>query len=183
MTVKDCMRLAAVELGVDAVLEKYLNDTTDSSNRVGKVLLQCYNVVENELALDYLPLTAEDEMQTQTGVVEFSALSRSAVRILRVTDGNGVAVKYRLFPQYVKAQPGTLKIAYIYSPTEKTLEDGCECAAAVSMRMIAYGMAAEYCMNIGLYEEADAWDKKYKGAIEAAYKATPCKRISSRRWV
>lgn len=183
MTVKDCMKLAAVELGVAEILENYFNGVTSNANRVGEVLLQCYNVVENELALDYLPLTAEEEVYTLTGAVEFSAFSRRAVRILSVTDENGEKVKYRMFAQYLKAQAGDLKITYIYEPNEKTIEDECECAPAVSTRMLAYGMAAEYCLRMGMYEEADVWSKKYKDAIEAAYKATPCKRVSSRRWV
>ena len=182
MTVKDCMKLAAAELGVEDALEGYFNDSINAG-RAGKMLLQCYNLVENELALDYFPLTAEDEVQTNTGVVEFSALSYGATKIWAVTDGNGEAVKYRLFPKYVKTQPGKVKIRYSYAPGEKAEEDECECAAAVSKRMIAYGMAAEFCLLTGLYEEADTWDKKYKGAIEAAYKGTPCKRISARRWV
>ena len=183
MTVKDCMILAATELGIAEELDAYFNEATDAYARVGKTLLQCYNVVENELALDYLPLTMEDEVQTQTGRVEFSVLSCKAVRILHVTDGNDEAVKYRIFPNYLKTQPGKLKILYVYSPSEKGLNDECECASTVSKRMLAFGIAAEYCLRMGMYEEADVWNKKYKGAIEAAYKATPCKRISSRRWI
>lgn len=185
MTVKDCLSLAAAELGLSDLLEGYIAGTgsTTAANRAGALLLKCYNLVENELALDYLPLTAEDEIQTQTGTVEYSALSRDAVRILQVTDENGETVKYRLFPKYLKAQPWKLKIVYTYTPKEKGLEDECECASTVSKRMFAYGIAAEYCLQTGLYEEAAVWDKKYKGAIEAAYKAAPCKRISSRRWV
>ncbi len=183
MTVKDCMKLAAMELGVAEELDGYFDDTSSLYARVGETLLQCYNVVENELALDYLPLTMEDEVETQTGTVDFSALSCKAVRILRVTDGNDVAVKYRIFPNYLKTQPGKLKILYVYSPREKELGDECECALTASKRMLAFGIAAEYCLRMGMYEEADVWNKKYKGAIEAAYKAAPCKRISSRRWI
>lgn len=182
MTVKDCMKLAAAELGIEDAVEKYFSGDLNSG-QAGKTLLQCYNLIENELALDYFPLIAEDEVQTNTGMVDFSNLSCAMTKIWGVTDMNGEAVKYRLFPKYIKTQPGRLKIRYIYAPQEKTADEECEFAAAVSKRMVAYGMAAEYCMHMGLYEEADAWDKKYKGAIEAAYKGTPCKRISSRRWV
>lgn len=178
MTVKNCIKLAAVELGIADAL-----DNGDSAEKIFKLLLECYNIVENELALDYLPLTAEDEVETKTGTVEFSVLKENVVRICKAEDESGQAVKFKLFPKYLKTQPGKLKIRYTYTPQNKGLDGECECAPAVSVRMLAYGIAAEYCLCMGLYEEAAVWDKKYKGAIEAAYKATPSKRIQSRRWI
>lgn len=178
MTVNDCVKLAAVELGISEALE-----SGEAAEKILSLLVKCYNIVENELALDYLPLTAEDEVETATGTVEFSVLKENAVRICKVADESGEAVKFKLFPTYLKTQPGKLKIWYTYTPQEKVADDKCECALGVSARMIAYGVAAEYCLCMSLYEESAVWDKKYKGAIEAVYKATPSKRIQSRRWL
>lgn len=40
-----------------------------------------------------------------------------------------------------------------------------------SPRLFAYGIAAEYCLACGLFEEAAVWDKKYKDALTAAYRS------------
>lgn len=182
MTVKECVELAAVQLGIAEEVNEYF-----AGSRVGmekaELLLTCFNLVENELALDYLPLVAEEEISSDTGVVEFSALSRDAVRVTGVTDRWGNSVAYQLFPAYLKTQPGKVKITYTYTPEQKTMEDESDYVTLASVRLFSYGMAAEYALAKGLFEDAAVWDKKYKEAIEAAYRIRPCKRIQSRRWV
>ena len=145
-------------------------------------MLTCYNLVENELALDYLPVTAEDEVLTDTGVVYFTELAKRVVRIVRITDAWGNETPFTLFPEYVKTQPGKVKIAYTYVPNEKELDGECEHTRYVSARLMAYGIAAEYSLACGLFEDAAVWDKKYKDAIAAAYRARPKAKITSRRW-
>ncbi|MBQ8296095.1 MAG: hypothetical protein IJX87_06685 [Clostridia bacterium] len=191
MTVKDVVALAAKELGTYEELESFLAGDTGEATEGGtgdakaqvNLLVDCFNLVENELALDYLPLFAEDEIKSNTGTIEFSALKRAAVRIVRVTDQWGNGVKFRLFPSYLKTQPGTVSVRYTYTPEKKSLEDESDYRLHVSERMFAYGIAAEYSLAMGRFEEAAIWDKKYKDSIEAAYRAQPCERIRSRRWV
>ncbi|MBQ9728449.1 MAG: hypothetical protein IJV85_02520 [Clostridia bacterium] len=183
MTVKECILATAAKVGVLDEVQKYFNGTDSTGENTANVLLQCFNLVQNELALDYLPLIREDEVYVSTGVVQFSALTKSPVRIVDVTDGKGESVEYSVFPEYVKAQPGKLKIVYTYIPEDKEFNNEAEAAAQASTRLFSYGMAVEYCLANGLFEEANVWDKKYRDAIRAAYRIKPCKVIQSRRWV
>ena len=182
MTVKEVIFAAAAELGIYKEIQEYLDYGGTEGEKNAELLLTCFNIVENELALDYFPLYAEGEVHSLTGRVEFSSFDRSVIRILRVTDEEGNKLKYTLFPSYLKTEPGTLKIAYTYTPETKAFSDDGDFYLQVSVRLMAYGVAAEYATATGLYEEAAIWDKKYKDAIEAAYRARPAERMRSRRW-
>lgn len=183
ITVKEVLLAAAAEVGVyDSVLA-YLENGSVSGKEETEALLRCFNLVENELALDYLPLYAEEELETGTGCVYYRELSRSAVRVVKVEDAWGNEASFRLFPEYLKTQGGKIKIRYAYSPVKKTVNDESDYHMYASVRLFAYGIAAEYSLSLGLFEEAAVWDKKYKDAVTAAYKVNPCRIIQSRRWV
>lgn len=183
MTVKECIAAAAVELGIGDEVRDCLDGTSTVANGDVENLLQCFNLVENELALDYLPLHAEDTLETQTGTVRYAELSQPAVRILGVRDEAGAEIAYRLFPEYLKAQAGKLTVRYTYTPKAKTLSGRSDYTLYASVRLFAYGMAAEYAAASGQYEAAAVWDKKYKAAITAAYRTHKAKKIRARRWV
>ena len=184
MLVKECMELAAVKLGLEDTLQTYFEKLgTEEDNKKAELLLTCFNIVENELALDYFPLLAEDTLVSSGGVIEFSALIKPAVRITKVTDEWGNSVPFQLFPSYLKTQPGKVCVTYTYAPEKKTSSGASDFSSSISARLIAYGMAAEYTMATGLFEDAAVWDKKYKESIRAAYRLQKCERIRSRRWV
>lgn len=183
MTVKDIVTLAARQLGIAEEVQDALDGKTGADLKPLQLLTQCFNIVENELALDYLPLYAEDEVCSETGKIEFSELARSAVRILRVEDAWGNSLPFKLFPSYLVTQPQTVKIRYTYTPQEKDITGESDYTLFASERLFAYGIAAEYCIAMGLYEESAVWDKKYKEGIEAARNVGKGVRIASRRWV
>lgn len=182
MTVKEILIAAAENLGFADKVSAYLNGTSTDAEAEAKNLLRCFNIVENELALDYLPLTCEEEILSEAGVIYFSEFTRSIVRVLKVQDRFGNDVPFKLFPKYLKTQPRQVTITYTYTPYEKNFDDESDFVLHASVRMLAYGVAAEYSLAIGLFEEAAVWEKKYKDAISAAYRATKSKTIRARRW-
>lgn len=183
MLVKDVVKEASELVGVAENVNLDLNGNTAVLGRETEILLHCYNLIENELALDYYPLVTEEEISTDTGRVDFDTLQKPVVRFLSVCDVYGEHVKYDLFAGYLKTKPGTLKLRYTYTPSlEKTLDGTAECALAVSQRMMAYGVASEYCFIVGLYDEGEAWAKKYRDSIMAVYRAQKSKKIKARRW-
>ncbi len=151
--------------------------------READILLRCYNIVENEVALDYLPLTAEETVVCDTGALPYTAFLRTPVSILSVTDEYGNKLPYTAFPEYLRTRAGTSVITYSYSPETKRLSDPSEYAARVPERLLSYGVACEYCLISGQYDEALVWDKKYKDALLCAHASTRPRVIRSRRWV
>ena len=184
ISVRSAVRAAAQMLGVaDGVEAHLLGEETEAGKRDTELLLECFNRVENELALDYLPLLAQDEKNAQGGRVSYAELSYPAARILRVEDVDGKALKYKLFPDHLQTSAGTVKVTYAYSPAQKSLDEESDYQTGVSERLFAYGMAAEYSLAEGELEGARAWDKKYREGIAAAYRVQAGKQIRSRRWI
>ena len=182
MKVKEIILTAANELGMGAEIAAYFNGAAPEYQEQANLFLQCFNLVENELALDYLPLYAEDEIETTTGTVKYTILRNDAVRILCVENEWGESIKFDLFADYLKTQPGLVKIRYTYTPQKKTISEDSDFTLLASERLLAYGIAAEYTLATGRFEESAVWDKKYKAAINAAYELRPAKKIRSRRW-
>lgn len=183
MKVKDIVLAAAQTLGLYEGVAAYFDEGKTELEREAKLLLACFNRVECSLALEYLPLYAEDELLAVTNRVEFAALNYSPVRILGVEDGQGNPVNYKLYPKYLKAQAGICKVTYTYTPNEKDIDEESDFSLLAAEPTLVYGVLTEYCTAEGRFEEASVWDKKYKEAVEAAFKTRACKRLSSRRWV
>lgn len=183
MKVKEIVLAAANALGLEEGVALYFAGSDTSFQREGERLLECFNLVENELALDYLPLYAEDVFETKTGRLEFAAFKFAPVRIVRVMNQEGESVRFSVFPEYVKTEVGKWTVRYTYTPETKLIGGESDYVLQVSQRLLVYGVLAEYCLGEGMFEEATIWDKKYKEAVKCACKSIPCTRLKSRRWV
>jgi hypothetical protein len=182
--VNDAILSAATELGIVDEVQAYLESGVEDGREITERLLYCFNTIENELALDYFPLKTEVEVETKTGVVHFSGLDKKVVRILKVEDEWGNDVPFKIFPEYVKTQiSGKVKMTYAYIPNKKELGEQSDFTLYASTRLFSYGMAAQYTLQNGSFEENAIWEKKYKDAIKRTYRLYAGKVIRSRRWV
>ena len=183
MTVKEILIEAADLIGVGGAVRAYIEGSAQTGEKEAGVLLKCFNLVESELASEYFPLKCEEALETATGAVYFKEFKRAILRVMKVEDSFGNSLPYKLFPEYLKTDAGRIFVTYCYTPQEKDLDGESDFDALVTKRTFAYGIAAEYCMACGLYEESAAWERKYKNSIEAAYRNQPAKTLASRRWV
>ncbi|MBQ8407210.1 MAG: hypothetical protein IJY38_04750 [Clostridia bacterium] len=182
MEVKDILLKAAAQMGIlDRVKGAYDNGTANQDEEV-QALLKCFHLVENEVALDYIPLRAEDTLISPSGTVRFSELALKPVRIISVTDEWGNSLKFKLFHDFLKTEAGKIKILYSYLPMEKDAFGESDFQLLLSERALSFGVCAEYCLLSGLYEQANVWQNKYKDAIKAAMRSQKSRVISSRRW-
>lgn len=182
MKVKDIVIKAAALLGGADEVKTYLAGSSTNGRAKAELLLSCFNIVENELALDYIPLIKEESFTTADGEIDYASFSEDVVRILEVRNTRGAKIPFRLFASYMETDPDTVTVRYAYTPKEKTATDESDFRAEISERVMAFGTAAEYCTAIGVYEDARVWDKKYKEGIEAARSIGVKKKMPSRRW-
>lgn len=184
MTIKDVLSQAAFLLGKDELVS-YLKGENGYESQASEAaaLLKCYNIVENEIALDYIPLTAEQTVSVLAGKIYYTVLTHTPVSVLSVTDTYGNKLPFTIYPEYVQTKSGARVIDYTYAPTAKTLTGNCEYGNRVSLRVFAYGVACEYCLINGRYEEALVWDRKYKDALLCVAALNRPHIVRARRWV
>ena len=146
-------------------------------------LVRCFNLVENEIALDYFPLKRTEKVAVKEGRIPYSALSSAPVNVHRVTSG-GRVISFTLFPEYAElgSRVGEAEILYSYIPTEKKLADKSDFSGKITARLMAFGVCAEYCLSNARYDEAALWEKRYREALRAANILRRRLCIRPRRW-
>lgn len=182
MKVRDVMALAAANLGREDLVA-LVNGCGGEAEELS-ALLRCYNLIENEVALDYFPLQGQDDVGIIDGTVSYASLSHAPVTILSVTAG-GRALAFEALPaQLCVASPrcGRATVRYTYSPAEKEIGDDCEFSAKISARLLSFGIACEFCLSRGQFSEAATWEKKYRDALLAANICRKRLSVRSRRW-
>ena len=184
MKVESVVFLAADFLGLRDCVERVLEGDWEGNDYIIYTgLLRWYNLVETEVATDYLPLVCEEIVVCEDGKVAYEKFSRKPAYIIGAFDNYGEKVKIRLFPTYFAAAKGTYTVRYAALPIEKTIDDECEWALPITERVIAYGLAAEYCIQNGLYAEQAVWEKKFKSGLAAACKQRGGKTVKVGGWV
>lgn len=184
MKVKDILALAASDLGREDLVALVYDCAEAPAGELAS-LLRCYQLVENEIALDYFPLLREETLRAEGDTVPYSAFSLAPVEIRRVTDVRGVPVSYEVCAEGILLRaphPSAVKTLFSYSPAEKGWNDESEYSGKISARLLSFGVACEFCLSSGQYAEAAAWEKKYREALRAANVIRKKLAIRSRRW-
>lgn len=185
MKVNEVILAASRLLGLEKDVGVYLESGYGSGREKTERLLACFNLVESELALDYLPLLAQETFSVHEGKIAYEQFSKNPSRIISVLDTQGNRLPFQLYPTEIQLDKRQKEgvVEYAFLPQEKKLNEDSDYQRGVSVGLAAYGVAAEYCAAEGLYAEAAFWDKKYKEKIAKAYAVKKGGRMQSRRWV
>ena len=180
MTVREVIALASSCLGREELAKKALSEKAEGEL---ETLVRCYNLVENEIALDYFPLKRTEEVFVKEGRIKYSALSSAPVNVHRITSG-GRVISFTLFPEYVeiKEQVAKAEVLYSYTPSEKRIDAVSEFSGKISARLMAFGVCMEFCLAHAHYDEAAMWEKRYREALRAANILRRRLCVRPRRW-
>lgn len=183
MKVKEVLAVAAELLGISDDVATALNGGSGEGSDKVNGLLSCFQLVENGLALDYLPLVAEETVSVADGKVLYALLKKKVARILAVKDLCGNAVAFALYPTYLRVGEEKAVVRYAFLPDKKGLEEESDYQSCASVATLAYGVASEFCMAHGLYAEGAVWEKKFKESVARACARKHGGRVRARIWV
>ncbi len=178
MTVREVLTLAATLLDDSGLASALAGDTATGE---AATLLTCFNVVENEIALDDYPLKKTEKLLFENGRLPFSAFSSPPVDVCAVKSG-GIGLKFTLSADAVLCACGSADVTYTYAPAKKGLGDKSELGGKISARLMALGVASEYCLIKGMTDEAKVWAVKYRDALKCAGILRRSLSVRSRRW-
>lgn len=111
-----------------------------------------------EIAAEYRPVVRRETADSD-GSVSYDALSFRPIRVYAVY-ARGVPVPFRARFDRVETAAGAVEVEYAYMP-DFTGSDECP----FDGRTTAYGAAAEHCLKNSLFEEAAAWDAKFRDGL------------------
>ena len=169
MTVKDIIKLVCEFVGEKEILSK-LNSTeavsyTDREQEKLDLMVQCFNLVNQEIASDYLPFLTKEEIDVKNSILNFSELEKTVVNVYEVKNRFGTSLRFRLFPNYLEINGHAKSIVYSYLPDDKVLTDNVEMLNGLSARVYAYGVASEFLLIDGLSEDAEIWEERFKESL------------------
>ena len=180
--VKEVIRLAAELVGRSDLAAEAEKESSLKEELL--LFLHCFNLVENEIALDYFPLKRRETLLPENGKLLYTQFSEAPVSVLKVTDTRAHGLPFEAFPTHldVKGYHGEVAVSYAYAPREKGIADDSDLGGRISARLIAYGAAAEFLLATGRFSEAATFDKKYREALVAANNVRRRLLIRGRRW-
>ncbi len=184
MTVKEIIKQSAIFLNLEGVI-KYL-ETGACENYLTaleevKLLVDCYNVVTEEIASSHCRFKATETFSPKNNRVKLSEFSLNPLAIISVKNKQNSKINAKILPTEIANVSEQIIVDYYYIPTPKTIEDISDFTATqIKKRILVYGVITEYLLIKGSYEEASLWHDKYaQSLISIAGKGG---RMRSRRW-
>ena len=188
MTAKDILKIVCVFLKKEDFLEtQSFGGTTQPTNSQTKEInhmLRCLNLVVNQISSDYIPLLKKETITPTNGKVLLGDLSKTVIDVIRVEDKFGIRVNYKMFPDYFETINGEINVLYSYEPAEVSeLSSEIESfSQKIGERVIAYGVAMEYCFICGLHDDDKKKEKRFKDALLIASRKKGEIKLPKRRW-
>lgn len=185
MKVKRVLSLAAANLGREDLVAAINVCCGEPAGEIA-ALLRCYNLIENEVALDYFPLRREETVPVRGGAVLYSKLCYAPVTVYSVKDLLGRTLKFEIRPARIlvpaQREGEQVLVSYSYSPREKEFDSCAELGGKISARLLSFGVCCEFCLSNGQFAEAAVWEKKFREALRAADMTRRPLSIRARRW-
>lgn len=174
MTLKQLIETSATYLGWQGDIS--LNADYD-------ILKRCANLVINELACEYAPVTTTDVLYPSNGRVKLSSLKHECIEILSVKGYSDVEVDYTVNSEEIIISSFVANVTYTYVPGTLNLEDNVPLGdRRINEKTLAYGVVAEYCLISGRYEEAVIYNNKFTSSLKSAM-FRPSARIKERKFI
>ncbi len=149
-----------------------------------KELIDCFNLISNEIFTEYLPLSTFETVEFEDGVFQLKNLSKTATNVLEVRNKSGKKLKFRLQLSTVLCDVKQGVVKYNFAPENLTLSSTHIChSAKVPARVFAFGIAMEHFFLQTQSTEALIWENRYRNSLLAIAKFNRNTTMPTRRWI
>lgn len=172
----------------DSIFDNSDKNTTDyeiASSQPLKTLLDCVNYVLDDIACDYAPNVQKSVVVAVDGFINLSQQNIPLLEVLKLSDASGRAVRFRYTANgLLTDRDGRFNLMYTARyPVAGFYDEVAVANAKIDIRIVAYGVAAEYCLLTGDYENMVIWDGRYKNCLASAHNTKYEKTVKERRWL
>lgn len=157
--------------------------SSDTQNQIDEIIY-CINLVVDELACDYFPLLITESITSKNKKIYFSDLQKTILKIFSLKNYS-ISVPYKSFPEYIELDyDAQFNLTYSFIPThpQNILSDLEVASLGVTARLVAYGVAREYCIFHALYDQADYYNSRFISAVNSALTKRSTIKLPKRRW-
>ena len=189
MIVKNVLKNAINYLGLTHLFNTTMFDgaiapTNDEQAEIS-TLINCLNLVINQVASEYVTLKDEVSINTSNGVVYFSKLSNRVVSDILNVKQSGIKVSYIIKPDRLETVPGQVEIEFAYQPRQiNSLTETIDFSNfKLNERVLAYGVVAEYNFLYANYDDATIWDNRFKNSLANLIRPHRDVKVKERLWI
>lgn len=186
MTIKEILSLSALEIGRDDLVD-YFNGGAETSGQSqasadADKMFACYKLVVSELSEEFYPLTKTETLTSESKRYYYSQFSITPIEIKAVYVGDK-KVDYTVTPFYFSCDYDSVSVVYEYYPSATSIAEECPYAnTKISGRIVALGVAREFLLVQGLYDQAVIFSERFTNALSSVLVSKGCGRIKARGW-
>lgn len=171
MTAKEIIKNVCIYLGKEDLLassffEHNGEELSKENQKDIEKIVKCLNDVTEELATQYIPILKTKEVELKQGTIDVYAIDDNIFEIVAVKTLSGRTLRYVVSGNKMVCLASKAKITYKVYPEQINADGEAESfGGKISARIIAYGVASEYCFLDMLYDDATLWESRYKNAL------------------
>jgi len=191
MTILEAVKQSAFNLQLENIAninsESEVGGLNDSDKLEFDNLIRCAHQVLKEIAAEYVPLVTNQSFNLTNNEIDFKDFCKPILEVIRVSF-NGKRIPFVSFHDRIELGikgGGNFTVEYAYD-IDFNHDLNAELdykSKKVSVRLLGFGIAAEYCLINGMNDEAILWDRRYKDALGAAVSQRKEKKVKVRRWL
>lgn len=188
MTAKEIIKNVCTYLGKEEILNSSLfeengQSLTENEQKDVSKMVECLNYITEELATEYIPITKTKQLELTDGSIKLSDIDNNLQEIISVKTLTGKTLRYAVSTEKMICLANKVEITYKVYPETISLEGNAEnFGGKLSARVIAYGVASEYCFLEMLYDDATLWESRYKNALLIAQRKKGEIKLKKRGW-
>lgn len=162
MEVRQILTHVCTLLGLDDVMA---NESADEKTL--SLLLSALNFVIYEI-YEQIPAYHTETVVSKDGIIPYDSFSKNLFKIKKIKK-NGLKQSYKMVEEgIVVGCEGEWEVEYSYIPDEVELSDTIVLPPSISIRTISYGVAGEYSLYVGRFEDVETYDNRFESAMRVA---------------
>lgn len=188
MKAKEIIKNVCIYLGKDEILSSSIfeengEDVSGMDYLTVSRMLNALNLITEEIASDYLPIIKEKTIELVNGEIDVKQIDENFLEIVGIKNKFGKSLRYRYVNGKIVCLASTVTITYKVYPNKITLDgDAEDFGGRLSARVIAYGVASEYCYLEMLYDDASIWESRFKNSLLIACRKKGELMLKKRGW-
>lgn len=188
MKVKEILKNVCVYLGKEEILASNLfedggEDLSSLSLSDLNKMIKCLNLILEEIACNYISIIKQKNISLKNGEVNVYDIDEDILEIISIKNKFGKTLKYKYNQDKIVCLASDVVVTYKVKPLTVALEDIIEgFGGRLTERVIAYGVASEYCFGEMLYDDATIWETRFKNALLMHSRKKGELKLKARGW-